>query len=156
MTRNKFSVFGSYCLAAAIAAVSTVGVSAQTETPPAPAAPKTVRIPAIQEKKLSNGLTVATVERNNAPLVTVQLMIRAGASSEPDQKAGLADLTASMLTKGTKTRTATQIAEDMEFLGGSLDTGAGWNNSDRHRHGHSRQTRSSPGDHGGRRSESEI
>jgi zinc protease len=34
-----------------------------------------------------------------------------------------------MLTKGTKSRTATQIAEDMEFLGASLDTGAGWNNS---------------------------
>ena len=34
-----------------------------------------------------------------------------------------------MLTKGTKTRSATQIAEDVEFLGGSINSGAGWNNS---------------------------
>jgi zinc protease len=34
-----------------------------------------------------------------------------------------------MLTKGTKTRTAEQIAEEMEFLGASINTGAGWNSS---------------------------
>ena len=102
---------------------------AQTEGPPPPSSPKTVSIPAVKEKKLRNGLTVAVVERNAVPLVTVQLMIPAGAQLEPVEKAGLADLTAEMLTKGTKTRSATQIAEDMEFLGASLDTGAGWNNS---------------------------
>ena len=41
----------------------------------------------------------------------------------------MANLTADMLTKGTKTRTATLIAEDMEFLGGSINSGAGWNSS---------------------------
>lgn len=44
-------------------------------------------------------------------------------------KAGLADITAAMLTKGTKTRNATQIAEAIEFLGGSISSGAGWNNT---------------------------
>src|SRR6476619_389858 len=82
------------------------GVSAQTETPPPPSTPKTVSIPAVTEKKLRNGLTVAVVERNTTPLVTVQLMIPAGAQLEPVEKAGLADLTADMLTKGTKTRSA--------------------------------------------------
>ena len=105
------------------------GVFAQTETPPPASAPKTVSIPAVKEKKLKNGLTVGVVERNTTPLVTVQLMIPSGAQLEPVEKAGLADLTAEMLTKGTKTRSATQIAEDMEFLGASLDTGAGWNSS---------------------------
>jgi zinc protease len=38
-------------------------------------------------------------------------------------------MTASLLTKGTTTRTASQIAEEMEFLGGSINAGAGWNNS---------------------------
>jgi len=102
---------------------------AQTETPPAASAPKTVTVPAVQEKKLSNGLTVAVVQRESSPLVTVQLLVKAGASAEPDDKAGLANLTADMLTKGTKTRSATQIAEDMEFLGGSIESGAGWNSS---------------------------
>jgi zinc protease len=38
-------------------------------------------------------------------------------------------MTASMLTKGTKTRSATQIAQEVEFLGGSINSGADWNGS---------------------------
>ena len=104
-------------------------VLAQSETPPAPSAPKAVVVPAVQEKKLPNGLTVALVERKSVPLVTIQLLVKSGASAEAPDKAGLADLTASMLTKGTKTRTATQIAEAIAFLGGSINSGAGWNSS---------------------------
>jgi zinc protease len=96
---------------------------------PKPSAPKSVSIPAVKEKKLKNGLTVAVVERKNVPLVTVSLLIRSGADSESFEKAGLANLTASLLTKGTATRSATQIAEQMEFLGGSINSGASWNNS---------------------------
>ena len=103
--------------------------TAQTEAPPEPSAPRSVTVPAVKEKKLANGLTVAVVERKGSPLVTIQLLVKSGAADEAADKAGLANLTASMLTKGTKTRSATQIAEDIEFLGGSLDTGAGWNNS---------------------------
>lgn len=99
------------------------------EQPPKPSAPRDAKIPQIVEKKLSNDLTVATVERKNVPLVTVQMLIESGASAEDREKAGLANLTAAMLTKGTKTRTATQIAEAMEFLGGSINAGAGWNSS---------------------------
>jgi zinc protease len=99
------------------------------EMPPAPAAPKSVKIPPVQERKLANGLTVAVVERKNVPLVTVQLLVKSGAQMELINKAGLANMTASLLTKGTKTRTATQIAEEIEFLGGSIYAGAGWNTS---------------------------
>ena len=94
---------------------------------PGPARP--VNIPAVQEKKLKNGLTVAVIEKKGVPIVTAQLLVRVGASAEPAAKAGLADLTGSLLTKGTKTRTAEQIAEEMEFLGGSINSGAGWNGS---------------------------
>jgi zinc protease len=83
----------------------------------------------VKETKLKNGLTVAVVEKKGAPLISVQLLVRAGASTENMQKAGLANMTADMLTKGTKSRTAEQIAEEMEFLGSSLNSGAGWNNS---------------------------
>ena len=112
-----------------LAVMLATSAYAQTETPPAPQAPKSVNIPAVVEAKLPNGLTVASVERKTTPLVTVQLLVKAGASTEDLAKAGLANLTASLLTKGTKTRSATQIAEDIEFLGGSLNTGAGWNSS---------------------------
>jgi zinc protease len=99
------------------------------EQPPAPAAPRTVKIPAVQEKTLPNNLKVAVVTRKNVPLVTVQLLIKSGANYEDAASAGLADMTASLLTKGTKTRSATEIAEEMEFLGGSISAGAGWNAS---------------------------
>ena len=99
------------------------------EVTPAPGAPKTVAIPTVRETKLPNGLTVAVVERHNVPLVSINLLVRSGAANEDMSKAGLADLTASMLTKGSKTRTATDIAEQVEFLGGSINSGAAWNNS---------------------------
>jgi zinc protease len=99
------------------------------ETPPAPGAPRSVKIPAVQESTLPNNLKVAVVTRKTVPLVTVQLLVKSGANFEDPKSAGLADMTASLLTKGTKTRTATQIAEEMEFLGGSINAGAGWSSS---------------------------
>ena len=78
---------------------------------------------------LTSPRRVAVVERKNVPLVTIQLLIEAGASAEETEKAGLANMTASLLTKGTKRRTATQIAEQIEFLGGSISSAAGWNDS---------------------------
>ena len=126
------SFFGSSMMAMllVVSCLYFVGtISAQTETPPAPGTPKSGTVPAVQEKKLGNGLTVAVVERKSVPLVTIQLLVKTGASAEDANKAGLADLMASMLTKGTKTKTATQIAEAIEFLGGSINSGASWNSS---------------------------
>lgn len=105
-----------------------MGIIGQDVVPP-PGPERSVSIPAVQEKKLKNGLTVAVIEKKSVPIVTAQLLVRTGASSEPATKAGLANLTAAMLTKGTKTRTAEQIAEQMEFLGGTINSGAGWNGS---------------------------
>jgi len=99
------------------------------ETPPAPGPARSVKIPAVKETKLKNGLTVAVIEKKGVPVVSVQLLVKTGASSEGMEKAGLANLTADMLTKGTKTRTAEQIAEQMEFLGSSINSGASWNSS---------------------------
>lgn len=110
-------------------APSLAPVKAQIETPPAPAAPKSVVVPAVKERKLPNGLTIAVVERRRVPLVTVQLLVKSGAALEAVNKAGLASMTAELLTKGTATRSATQIAEEMEFLGGSINTAARWNDS---------------------------
>jgi zinc protease len=118
-------ILAAFCI---LHSVFLNGVSGQ-ENPPAPSAPKTISVPAVKEKKLPNNLTLAVVERRTVPLVTVKLLVKSGAESEGNDRAGLANLTASLLTKGTKTRTATKIAEQIEFLGGSINSGAGWNNS---------------------------
>lgn len=98
-------------------------------TPPPPAPPRSVEFPKPVETTLANGLRVIVVERPNSPLVAVQLVIKNGAEVDPDGLSGLADLTANLLTKGTEKRSAPDIAEAIEMLGGSLDTGARWDSS---------------------------
>lgn len=103
--------------------------SAAQEMPPTPGPAKSAQIPPVRDSKLPNKLTVVTGERHTMPLVTIQLVVKSAASDEDPTLAGLADMTASLLTKGTKTRTATQVAEAIEALGGNISSGAGWNTS---------------------------
>src|SRR3989441_6593023 len=63
------------------------------------------------------------------PLVTAQVLIKSGGEVDPSDLAGTADMTASLLTRGTTTRSATQIAEAIEALGGSIASGGGWDAS---------------------------
>jgi len=106
-------------------------VNAQTPqaTPPPPAAPHSAAFPKPSEETLPNGLRVIVIERRESPLVAAQLLIKNGGEVDPPELAGLADMTASLLTKGTQTRDATKIAEEIESLGGSLESGARWDSS---------------------------
>ncbi|HEV2718840.1 MAG TPA: pitrilysin family protein, partial [Thermoanaerobaculia bacterium] len=61
--------------------------------------------------------------------VAARLLIKSGEEADPADLPGVADMTADLLTKGTTTRTAEQIAREVEALGATLDSGAGWDNS---------------------------
>jgi zinc protease len=74
---------------------------------------------------LGNGLTLMIVERHNLPVVKVAVSFDAGSLRETADKAGLASLTASLLTEGTEKRTASEINEAVEFVGASLDASGG-------------------------------
>jgi zinc protease len=106
-------------------------VNAQTPqaTPPPPAPPRSGTFPKPVEQTLPNGLRVIVIERREYPLISAQLLIKNGGEVDPPEMAGLADLTANLLTKGTQTRDATKIAQEIESLGGSLDSGARWDAS---------------------------
>lgn len=69
---------------------------------------------------LPNGLTVLVLEQHALPLVQIHALIRAGSAQDPAEKAGLANLVASLLDEGTGARTAKQIADQIEFVGGTL------------------------------------
>ncbi|MEA2603358.1 MAG: zinc protease [Acidobacteriota bacterium] len=123
-------------VAALLLAVTTASVSGATAaetkpaprklaTPPPPAPAKEVRFPAFQEKTLANGLRVVVIEQHEQPLVSLRLLVKAGRSYEPKGKAGLAEATASLLTKGTTTRSAQQLAEAIDFVGGNLGANTG-------------------------------
>ena len=114
---------------AILSLVVCVGAQAPQATPPPPAAPRTVQFPKPVEKTLPNGLRVVIVERSQMPLVSVQLLIKSGGEVDPADLSGAADLTAALLTRGTTTRSATQIAEAIEALGGSIGSGARWDSS---------------------------
>ena len=105
------------------------GAAVPKETPPPPAAPRSVTIPKPDEKTLKNGLRVVVIEDHDVPLVSAQVLVKSGGEIDPPQLSGLADMTASLLTKGTTTRGAPQIAEQIEALGGAIDSGAGWDAS---------------------------
>ena len=98
-------------------------------TPPPPAAPRSPQVPKPVERTLANGLRVIVVERKNVPLVTAAVYIKNGGEVDPPQLAGLADMTASLLTKGTDKHTAPEIAEAVETLGGIIESGAAWDRS---------------------------
>jgi len=115
----------------AVLALCSIESKAQTPqaTPPPPAQPRPVSFPKPVEKTLPNGLRVIVIERAGAPLVAGQLLIKNGAEADPAELAGLSNMVADLLTKGTDKRSATEIAEAIEALGGSLDSSARWDAS---------------------------
>jgi len=126
--RNKASNWILVTLVLALCAISSAAQTAQA-TPPPPTAPHSTVFPKPVEKNLPNGLRVIVVPRTEMPLVTAQLLIKSGGEVDPADLAGAADMAASLLTRGTTTRSATQIAEAIEVLGGTLNAGAGWDSS---------------------------
>jgi zinc protease len=82
----------------------------------------------IQKFELSNGLRVLVREDPRLPLVSMAAVFRGGLLAETPETNGITRLTARVLLKGTKARTAEQIANEIEAIGGSISSDAG-NNS---------------------------
>ena len=82
----------------------------------------------IQKIELSNGLRLLVREDPRLPLVSMTAVFRGGLLAETAQTNGVTRLMAKTLLKGTKTRTAEQIADEIEAVGGSIGSDAG-NNS---------------------------
>jgi predicted Zn-dependent peptidase len=89
-------------------------------TPPKPTRLAPVRFPPFKEATLPNGLALVVIEHHEQPVVSVSLAFRAGAIAEPAGKEGLSELAAELLSKGTATRSAEQIAATIEGVGGHL------------------------------------
>jgi len=108
--------------------VIALSLSAQVAPPP-PAAPREAKLPQPVEKTLANGLRVIVVPKHDIPLVAARLMIKTGAAADPAERDGLASLTATVLTQGTKTKSAEQIARGVEALGATLTSEAAWDST---------------------------
>ncbi len=91
---------------------------------PAVAAKGEIELPPRVRHTLANGLKLTVVERGPLPMVAIRVAIAAGSASDPKDRAGLADMVATLLRRGTRQLTADQINEAIEFVGGSLSVGA--------------------------------
>jgi zinc protease len=93
---------------------------------PGAGAPTLFHFPKAASKTLPNGLQVFVVTDASEPAVAVRLVIlSAGSVKDPVGMPGVAQMTASMLTQGTEKRSARDIAEAIDFVGGSLEAAAG-------------------------------
>ncbi len=112
------------------AAAMAAPLLAQKQSPPEPGKPKGFSVPAPHKFTLENGMAVTLVEYGTLPKVTVRLAVRTGNIDEKAGEVWLADLTGDLLSQGTETRSASQIAEAAARMGGELTVNVGEDRTD--------------------------
>jgi predicted Zn-dependent peptidase len=122
---RTFGSMGPWMAAGLLLAGALAPSLSAQQAPPAPSASRPVAFPEIQRFTLENGLEVVVLDYGTQPLASVRLTVRGGEASVPAEKAGLGNLMATVLTKGTTTRSAEAITGAIEGVGGSLSAGAG-------------------------------
>ena len=110
--------------------VAAASASAQvrdwpTQSPPRPLPAREIKFPPYEVQTLPNGLQVVVVLHHEQPLVDFRLLVGAGAAADPNDKLGLAHLESALLDQGTTTKSAEELADAIDFIGGSLSAGAG-------------------------------
>lgn len=100
----------------------------QGTAPVRPAVAASAAENAVQPVKLANGLRLLLKEDHRLPFVEFRLVLRGGVLAETPANNGVTQLLSRMLMQGTASRTAEQVATEIESVGGSLDPYGG-NNS---------------------------
>jgi zinc protease len=100
------------------------GAISRTSHPPAALPVPELNLPPFEQFTLANGLEVIFVPQTETPQVQLQLAVGGSNPATPADKQGVADFVADLLSKGTTTRSAAQIAEAIEGVGGSVSTSA--------------------------------
>ena len=100
-----------------------VQVSDRSQLPPMGEA-HDLKLPAIREERLTSGLRIIVAERHDVPTVSFWLDVDAGYAADQFTVPGTARLMSSLLTGGTKRRTALEISDEVQMLGAQLSTGS--------------------------------
>jgi len=80
------------------------------------------QLPECKRVQLPNGLTLLLLEKHELPLISVEVGLRSGSVADPPGKEGVSSLTASLLRKGTTTRSSEQVSSDLDFIGMQYNT----------------------------------
>ena len=93
---------------------------------PKPGSIPELRVPAWTKTQLSNGAILIVSERHTLPLISFTITFVGGSNQyEPVARRGVAAMTASMLTEGTKTRTGDQLSDALQMLGTGVNAAIG-------------------------------
>ncbi len=103
---------------------------AQKQAPPEPGQPKDFVVPKPRKITLDNGMGVTFVQYGTIPKVTLRLGVRTGNIDESATQVWMADLVGDLLTQGTATRTASQIARQAGDMGGEINVAVGADRTD--------------------------
>jgi zinc protease len=102
----------------------TAEPSTEREAPPASEAPRDIAFPPVVRSTVGNGLELDVVAWNQLPVVYLELVIKSGSVTDPDNIPGLASLVADMLREGTRTKSSAELAEAIDYLGAQFGTHA--------------------------------
>ena len=105
--------------------IRSVKPEGERMAPPGPGATPDVAAPEFVEGTLSNGIRVVAVQTGEVPIATISMLVPGGSKTDPREKAGIAQLAASLADKGIDGMGATQIAAKFESLGANFGGGAG-------------------------------
>lgn len=97
---------------------------AERQPPPAPGERPVVTVPELARRTLGNGLQVIAAQTGDVPLVSLSVLLPGGSASDPRAQAGLAQLAATLASKGTPDRSARDIAARLEGLGAEMNATA--------------------------------
>jgi zinc protease len=95
----------------------------RSKEPPYGATPE-VKVPAVWQTKLNNGLKVYGIGSNEVPLVQYEIVIDGGLLLEDINKTGVSNMMARMMTQGTKNKTPIQLEEAIQQLGANINVNA--------------------------------
>jgi zinc protease len=123
MKRQKRLVAFATALLITLASVASLAQQPLDRTKaPEPGPNPTLRVPMWSKTQLANGATLIVSQRRGLPLVSFNVTFIGGSNQfEPAAKRGVASLTTSMLTEGTKTRTGDQLSDALQLLGTNIN-----------------------------------
>jgi len=128
MSARTVSRAALLALAAALA-TSPLQAQADRSKPPKPGPVRSLKLPPVERLSLSNGMSVLLVGVHEVPVVEVILVVRAGATADPQGREGLAAMTADLLDEGAGGKDALALADAIDFLGATIGAGASWDAS---------------------------
>ena len=115
--RSRLIVIPAMVLALAGAVTLAQGTLDRSKAP-APGAPPMLHVPAWTRSTLGNGAELVVSEKHDLPLVSFTITMSGGYNqADPGARRGLADITAAMMSEGTRTRDGEALSSALQLLG---------------------------------------